>query len=394
MKELTVEQVRLNHLRKQHAFEKKPPDFYEIVKTQLGLHSTDYWTPYLSVWARIGDYDAESIFKSLNRGDRLLRLNAFRTTVHVVHIDNLSLLIHATKAGFYKKMRQHPDIRQLHDEDLEPLIRSVLAVLEDGPKTMREIKKLIPEHARQIRPLFHLAATSGKVIRATASHARNSTTSYALLEKWVEGFQLDDISEDNAIDQVIHRYIDRFGPVTINDVSWWLPTTKSRARAAVETFGEEVAAVVVDGENRLMTPNDFEHAISLETPPEPIIWFLPYEDHLPKAFIERAWYLSDELKPRIFPRQREHYWPPECLPPPDDVKVTGATNVSGEIRPSIWINGEVAGRWELEKNRKEFRINYKLFQKVHAKYDNMISERARELEDFVNTRLVPISGTK
>ncbi|MHA2303662.1 MAG: DNA glycosylase AlkZ-like family protein, partial [Candidatus Thorarchaeota archaeon] len=212
MEELTLEQVRLNHLRKQHALDKKRPDFYKIAKAQLGLHSTDYWTPYLSVWARIGDYDAEAVFKSLNSGDRLLRLNAFRTTVHVVHIDNLSLVIHATKATFYKKIRQHPDIRQLSDQEIGPLMESVLATLEDGPKTMREIKKLVPENARQIRPLFHLAATSGKVVRATASHARSSTTSYALLEKWIEGFSLDDMSEADAVSRVIHRYIDRFGP--------------------------------------------------------------------------------------------------------------------------------------------------------------------------------------
>jgi hypothetical protein len=74
--------------------------------------------------------------------------------------------------------------------------------------------------------------------------------------------------------------------------------------------------------------------------------------------------------------------------------VTIAINVSGEIRPTIWLDGEVVGRWELEKNGKEYRISYRIFQKVHAKYDNMISERARELEDFVNTRLVPISGSK
>ncbi|MHA2065471.1 MAG: DNA glycosylase AlkZ-like family protein [Candidatus Thorarchaeota archaeon] len=220
MKELTVEQIRLNHLRKQYAFDKKQSDFYRIASDQLGLHSTDYWTPYLSVWARIGDYNAEAVFKSLNSGDRLLRLNAFRTTVHVVHIDNLSLLIHTTKAAFYKKMRQHPDIKQLSNQEIESITESVLATLEDGPKTMREIKKLVPEHAKQIRPLFHLAATSGKVIRATASHARNSTTAYALLEKWIEGFQLDDTSEDDALNQVIHRYIDRFGPVSINLKLW------------------------------------------------------------------------------------------------------------------------------------------------------------------------------
>ncbi|MHA1924643.1 MAG: winged helix DNA-binding domain-containing protein [Candidatus Thorarchaeota archaeon] len=393
MEELTLEQVRLNHLRKQHALDKKRPDFYKIAKAQLGLHSTDYWTPYLSVWARIGDYDAEAVFKSLNSGDRLLRLNAFRTTVHVVHIDNLSLVIHATKATFYKKIRQHPDIRQLSDQEIGPLMESVLATLEDGPKTMREIKKLVPENARQIRPLFHLAATSGKVVRATASHARSSTTSYALLEKWIEGFSLDDMSEADAVSRVIHRYIDRFGPISINDLSWWLPTTKTRAKAAVEALGDDVVTVQAGGTPQLMTPNDFDVATSLETLSEPVIWLLPYEDFLPKAFIDRSWYLSDEMKPYVFPKLREHYWPPAFRPPPPNVKVTGATNASGEIRPSIWINGELVGRWEFEKNGKEFRISYRIFQKVHAKYDNMISDRARELEDFVNTQLVPISKT-
>jgi hypothetical protein len=394
VEELTIEQVRLNHLRKQHALDKKHPDFYEITKTQLGLHSTDYWTPYLSVWARIGDYDAEAVFKSLNTGDRLLRLNAFRATVHVVHIDNLPMVIHATRASFYKKMRQHPDIRHLSDQEIESLKESILATLEDGPKTMREIKKLVPEHAKQIRPLFHLAATSGKVIRATASHARNPTTAYALLEKWVKGFQLDDASADDALDKVILKYIERFGPVSIDDISWWLPTTKTRAKAAAETFGEHLVPIDVAGKTKLMTSSDFDRASSLESPTDSVVWFLPYEDHLPKAFIDRSWYLNDEMKTRVFPKLREYYWPPDCSPPPPDLKVTGATNVSGEIRPTIWIDGEVVGRWELEKNGKEYRISYRIFQKVHAKYDNMILERARELEDFVNIRLVPISVLK
>ncbi|MHA2065470.1 MAG: hypothetical protein ACXABY_13940 [Candidatus Thorarchaeota archaeon] len=150
----------------------------------------------------------------------------------------------------------------------------------------------------------------------------------------------------------------------------------------------------VDGDTKLMTPGDLDLALSVETPPEAIIWFLPYEDHFPKAFFERSWYLSDEMRPRVLPKLRGHYWPPECLPPPDDVKVTGATNVSGEIRPTIWVNGEIVGRWELEKKNDEFGISFKIIQKVRPKYDNMISERARELEDFVNTRLVPISRAK
>ncbi|MFW9803112.1 MAG: winged helix DNA-binding domain-containing protein [Candidatus Thorarchaeota archaeon] len=394
MKQLSVQQVRLNHLRKQHAFDRERPDFYEVAKTQLGLHSTDYWTPYLSVWARIGDYDAEAIFRSLNSGDRLLRLNAFRTTVHVVHTDNLSLVILATKSAFYKKMRQHPDIKQLSDSEINSLMEVVLATLKDGPKTMREIKRLVPQYAKQIRPLFHLAATSGRVVRATASHARSSTTAYALLEKWIKGFRLEDVSEDNALNQMIHRYVDRFGPVSVDDISWWLSIPKTRAKAAVEALEDEVVEVDVEGPNKMMTPNDLEFAASFEAPTEPVVWLLPYEDHLPKASIERSWYLSEKMQSYVFPKLREHYWPPECRPPPSDVKVTGATNASGEIRPTIWINGEVVGRWEFESKEENYVVSYQILEKVHAKYDNIISERARELEDFVNARLVPISRAK
>ncbi|MFX1264964.1 MAG: winged helix DNA-binding domain-containing protein [Promethearchaeota archaeon] len=379
-------------MRKQYAFDKKKPTFYEIAREQLGLHSTDYWTPYLSVWARIGNYDAERVFESLNRGDRIVRLNAFRTTVHVVHVDNLPLLIRATGPLLYKRLRQHPDIRGLGDQEIEFLTDSVLTVLEDGPKTMREIKKLLPDKAKKIRPLFTLAATSGRVIRATASHARNPTTAYALIEKWVDDFVHAEISEDEALREVIRLYIQRFGPVTIDDISWWIPTTKTKARTEVEQLAGEVVRVEVGGEGRYMTVGDAETAASLESPTEPIVWLLPYEDYLPKAFIKRDWYMGEEQQPMFFPELREHYWPPDMSKPV--TKATKSTNASGEIRPTVWIDGEAVGRWELEPSDEKQNVVYKIYREVRPKYGNMISEKASELEDFVNTQLVPISSSK
>jgi hypothetical protein len=261
-----VEQIRLNRLRKQYAFDTRKPKFYDIAREQLGLHSTDYWTPYLSVWARIGNYDAGEIFRSLNCGDHIVRLNAFRTTVHVVHVDNLPLLIRATGPFLYKRIRQHPDIKGLSDQEVESLTDDVLTVLEDGPKTMREIKKLLPDQAKKIRPLFTLAATSGKVIRATASHARNPTTAYALIEKWVDGFVPVDISEEEALREVIRLYVQRFGPVTIDDISWWIPTTKTKARTEVEQLSDEIVRIETGGEGRYMTADDAETASSLGRP--------------------------------------------------------------------------------------------------------------------------------
>lgn len=171
-----------------------------------------------------------------------------------------------------------------------------------------------------------------------------------------------------------------------------MPITKTKARATIESLSDEIVEVETMAEKMFMAPDDFEIAKSLETPSKPVVWFLPYEDHLAKAFIDRTWYLSNDNRSKLLPHLREHYWPPDVSIP--TTIATKATNTSGEIRPSIWIDGEIVGRWELEEDEGTFSVVYKLYRKVRPKYGNMIPEKARELEDFVNTRLVPISKSK
>jgi hypothetical protein len=60
----------------------------------------------------------------------------------------------------------------------------------------------------------------------------------------------------------------------------------------------------------------------------------------------------------------------------------------------LWIDGEAVGRWELEPTDEKQKVVFKIYREVRPKYGNMISEKARELEDFVNTQLVPISSSK
>ncbi|MFW9794141.1 MAG: hypothetical protein ACFFEE_07565, partial [Candidatus Thorarchaeota archaeon] len=73
MANVTAEQLRWNQMRKQFLLDEKASDFCEVAKAQLGLHSTDYWTPYLSVWSRIGDYDAKEMFESIDNGREIVR---------------------------------------------------------------------------------------------------------------------------------------------------------------------------------------------------------------------------------------------------------------------------------------------------------------------------------
>ncbi|MGY5854230.1 MAG: crosslink repair DNA glycosylase YcaQ family protein, partial [Candidatus Thorarchaeota archaeon] len=293
----TSEQLHWNQLRKQFLLDEKPSDYYGIVRAQLGLHSTDYWTPYLSIWARIGDFDAKHMFESIDNGRKLVRTHAFRTTIHVMHIDNLSMILSATGPSLYRAYRtdKYRKVDILSDQEIEDMLTSVKEALKDEPLRTSALKKAVPDVGEHVRSALLMLMARGEVVRAKASHARSNLTSYALLEQWVDDFQLDRIDELEARTSLIKHHIERFGPVSIDDIAWWLRLTKTAVKNAISSLEEHLTKVNVDERACYLTKSDYKTASTLEEPKEDVVWFLPYEDHFLKAFIDRSRFISEDI---------------------------------------------------------------------------------------------------
>lgn len=386
----TVEQLRWNQIRKQGLLEKVYENFNEVAKAALSLHSTDYWTPYLSAWARVGDFDAEKVFNSMNTsGKNLLRRPAFRNTHHVIHIDMFPLILSALGPHLARSMRPAPPIKNLSDSEFEKRINEIIRVLQDGPASMNDLKKKLPHIAEQMRWLLLVANGRGLVIRTKSTHARNNRLDYDLLSRWTGGLDIPKMAEADARRELTFKYISTFGPVSISDFSWWLPTKKAEAKKLFGGLADEITMVDIDGNSCYLANEDLDMASSLEPPSEPVVFFLPYEDYFPKAFKERSWYLTEEMQKVLFPRNREHYWPPKMKPPPPGPPK--GMNASGEKRPSIWVDGRIVGRWEINQEKDDVTISIGLVDKVNAKVEPLIEENRQSLQDFVQERLVPIS---
>jgi len=394
MTDPTIEQIHWNQLRKQHLLDEKATDFYDVVKAQLGLHSTDYWTPYFSVWARIGDFDAERMFESINNGRKLVRTHAFRTTLHVIHVDNLSLILSATGPSLFKASRtdKFRKVDQLSDQEIEHLLNRVKETLQDGPLQMSELKRLAPDVEEYMRSALVMLMARGEVVRAKASHARNNLTSYAMMDNWVDGFRIKHMDEQEAINELIKHHIELFGPVSIDDIAWWLRLSKSSVKSSIQEIGDDVVSMKLGEIERYMLLYDHEIALSLEEPKEEMVWFLPYEDHFLKAFIDRTRFIGEEIQPKLFPADRKHYWPSN--PDAPLVMPSKGVRATGEVRPSIWLNGRVVGRWEIDDDEEQKKIVTSLYSKIAKQSQSNINEMQRKLEDFVNSSLLPISGGK
>ncbi|MFW9849490.1 MAG: DNA glycosylase AlkZ-like family protein [Candidatus Thorarchaeota archaeon] len=387
---VTESLLRWNQLRKQGLDGEHRGSFYDVAREALGLHSTDYWTPYLSVWARIGNYDATKVFNKVNSGNLLYRRPAFRNTHHMIHIDNMPLILAALGPHLTRNMRPAPPIKELSDTELEDRISEIVSVLEQGPMNMTDLKKELPHIGNQMRWLLLMANGRGLVIRSRGSHARSNRLDYDLFSRWVKGFKPLEISEEEARTQLALQYIQYFGPVTLDDLCWWMPCKITEGKKIVKNLGTEITTYDVQGTPHFITIKDLEFASSIEEPTEPIVNFLPYEDHFPKAFTHRAWYLTDDARDVLYPRLREHYWPPEMMPPPPGPPK--GMNASGEMRPSIWMDGQVVGRWEIDTSNGSVVVSYGLFSKVTSKVKKIVESKRDDLKEFIENQLLPISG--
>ena len=112
---------------------------------------------------------------------------------------------------------------------------------------------------------------------------------------------------------------------------------------------------------------------------EPVVNFLPYEDHFPKGYRVRNWYLSDDCRDLVYQVDKLQ---------------------KGQMRPTIWLNGEIRGRWEIKwQDKKKLKAKVDIVDlnpnlNLPAFIKNMISDQREELTVFINKQLIPLMNRK
>ena len=114
---------------------------------------------------------------------------------------------------------------------------------------------------------------------------------------------------------LVERWLDRFGPGTVDDIVWWLGATKAIVRAALADV-EAVEVDLDDGQVGYVLPGDE----SDEAEAEPWAALLPVLDATTMGWKSRGFYLD-----------------------PDDVAYLFDTN--GNAGTTAWWNGRIVGCW-------------------------------------------------
>ncbi len=297
------------------------------------LHSTEPATVYLSLLARVDGLTRADVDRALYADRSLVKQLAMRRTLFVFPRDLLPAAwgSAAARTALFEGRRIAKDavLAGLGDSGeawLADARRRVLAFLGERAEgaVASEVRPLLPELARPVtvsagsswnhgRVLTHLAVTGDVVRGLNTSHWRVSRPRWTLTADWL-GEVPEPASSRAGYAELVARWLRSFGPGTVEDLAWWLGSTKAAVTCALADVGA-VEVALADGRSAWVGADDLE----VEEPGAPWAALLPVLDPTVMGWKERGFYLGD-LAPQIFDR-------------------------NGNAGTTAWWDGRVVGCW-------------------------------------------------
>ncbi|HEY3208727.1 MAG TPA: winged helix DNA-binding domain-containing protein [Actinomycetota bacterium] len=334
---LTTLALNRTLLARQFLLERSSLPLARAIESIGGLQTQYAPSAYVSLWSRLKDFRREALTKALQQR-RVVQATLMRVTIHVVSARDFPLFA----AGIRKNRREwwlRVHRKQIEGLDMEAVASSLREHLADGPRRASELKDRL--RAAGFPPM----AWSGAglwldMVRVPPSGTweQRRADLYGLAEDWI-----DDSSptEAEGLEHLIRRYLEGFGPASVNHVASWAGLPVTQIHPAVERM-------------RLRRFRDEQGGQLFDLPRAPLpdpetrvpVRFLPTWDATLLVHARRTQILPESYRPLVFDTATPH-------------------SVS-----TFLVDGSVRGTWRYEGGRVRL-----------DPFDSLPGTARRELED-------------
>ncbi|MEX2529348.1 MAG: winged helix DNA-binding domain-containing protein [Gemmatimonadota bacterium] len=375
---LISNQERRLRLVRRHHLGATAPDAARAAADLVALHSTDPVTPYLSLRARVAGFAREDLDDALLSERSLLRLHAMRRTLFVVPTEDASVFQGAAAREIAERERRRVEgwlvaeskgnagewLRSLEVKVMEELAHEGELLTRDLPPRVEGLDTRItlgsgkwtsrvPLSSR----LLFLLAMEGRIVRTRpAGSWRSSQYRWAAVSRWLDIPRIEALPPADARAELLHRYLARFGPATLEDVRWWTGWTVARARAAVTKVGAVEVKLEEGGRGMVLPGDEAEESGGFELP---VVALLPALDPTIMGWKARNWYLGSHAD-ALFDR-------------------------NGNAGPTIWVDGRVVGGWGCLPSGG---VGYRLLESVGREAERAVAEEAAALTSWLAGEVV------
>lgn len=243
---------------------------------------------YIGLWSRLADFERDSLTRALERRS-VIQATLMRSTIHLVSAGDYWPFAAATREARWESWQRAYRRGGPAPATVRAAARQVNRMLADGPRTRGELVDGIDS------ALFGGASTRLNLVRIPPSGTweRRRADLYGRAEDWLGPAPA--ISEEEAVDLLICRYLRAFGPASPADVASWAGMQITPVKAALERielrqFRDEKGGLLLD------LPRAPLPAADIVAP----VRFLPTWDATLLVNCRRTQILPEEHRPKIF----------------------------------------------------------------------------------------------
>jgi len=379
---ISMEKVNRLYLIKHHLFRKaKKKDLIKVVDHVCGLHAQASATPYLSLWNRIENFENGLLDEALYCEKALVKIWCMRGTLHIIPSEDLPIYNRALRRMWFEhhgRFMRAPDWPSVEERKRRIYPRIVEALAEKPLKRKELNAKLRLLLKDDSKPYQRLFSAWGGILKETGYegltvHAQpcEREACFARLDKWLPNINLNAVSEEEAKEKLLIKYLHGYGPASQQDFVLWSGLMAGDARKAIESAAgsltEEVEIEGVKG-RFWMLKKDFKilDKIRLDEKASPCL--PPKFDSFVLGHRDRTRIIRNEHKKNVFRK-------------------------AGDIAATLLINGRIVGTWMQKKNKNILTVTIAPFQKLSKEDLREVEEKARELSRFIGAKQLKFSIT-
>jgi hypothetical protein len=312
---LTTRELNRALLARQLLLERADVSLVEGLERVAGLQAQYAPSAYVGLWARLKAFRRDALTEALEAKD-VVEATLLRSTIHVVSARDFGLFAAgirtARREGWLRVTR-----KELDGVDMAAVAARVRVHLADGPRRRTELVELLAADGYPARAWDGAGLWIDMVrVPPSGTWERRRADLYGLADHWLGPSR---VAEIDGIEHLVRRYLDGFGPASLNDVANWagVPVTTLRPvadRLDLVRYRDERGTLLLDLPDRPLPDAGTRAPVRL----------LPTWDATLLVHARRARILPEEYRPRIF-----HTKNPQSV-------------------PTFLVDGAVAGTWRYE----------------------------------------------
>jgi hypothetical protein len=359
---LTWPEVAAFRLSRHHLAGQNSADFITIGQNICGVQAQVMSAAEMQLWARRHDLKRAEVHSALWEKRHLIKTYGMRGTLHLLPAVDFFIYINALKKSVVESVQRIMLRLGITAKEAEALNEAAMEALRAGSLTKGELTERVkPRVGKKVRAamaqfwnIFRPAFAEGLICYGPES---GKEAIFIRVDQWLP--KQKEISETEAQQMLLRRYLQAYGPATLQDFSKWTGLLMKEAKAVWEMLLDELVEVSIEGEKAFLLRDDHGQLANSSHDGQ-VLRLLPYFDPYLLAHADKKHLVNSSHYKRVYRNQ-------------------------GWISPVILLDGRAIGVWSYTRRAQRWLLEIESFEKFSKAIRAKIEEEAASLGSFLGT---------